>query len=382
MSEITEAFRPNTKSLTVSDGSRRSPANSPAAMDFEVWRAGFRAAVQQHIDGFVSARCEEHLTGRGGEAAASVLTEFVRDGKSLRSTFAYLGWRCGSGENKFAVRAAASLELLHAFALLQDDVMDDSQQRRGRPAAHVQLADWHRRQGLFGSARFGEAAAVLLADMCLVWAEQMLRECGLNENALARAWSSYDGMRSELAAGQLADLLNDVAGAPALDQVLDIARRKSGNYTVRRPLELGANLAGCAPSLLAILGEYGTLIGEAFQIRDDLLGVFGHPSVTGKPIGDDVRERKATTVVTLAQQSAVPGVRAKLREVWQDRVLDDAAVEHACELIESTGARGRAERMIDERVDRALHLLDGPEFEPWTRHALTEMALVCSDRAS
>ena len=382
MSEITEAFRPSNNTLAVSGGAARSRANSPTAMDFDVWRAGFRATVQQHIDGFVRARCEEHLHGPGGEAAASVLTEFVRDGKSLRSTFAYLGWRCGSGENGVAVRAAASLELLHAFALLQDDVMDDSQQRRGRPAAHVQLAEWHRRQGLFGSARFGEAAAVLLGDLCLVWAEQMLRECGLDEHALARAWSSYDGMRSELAAGQLADLLNDVAGTPPLQQVLDIARRKSGNYTVRRPLELGAHLAGCTPSVLAILGEYGTLIGEAFQIRDDVLGVFGHPSVTGKPIGDDVRERKATTVVTLAQQSAAPGVGAKLRAVWHEQTLDDAAVERACALIESTGARTRAEQMIDERVDRALHLLNGPDFEPWTRHALTEMALICSDRAS
>ena len=153
---------------------------------------------------------------------------------------------CGAEASHAALRASASLELLHAFALLQDDVMDGSPLRRGRPSAHVQFADWHRDRGLSGCAeRFGESAAVLLGDLCLVWAEQMLRDSGLDHSALSRAWPRYDAMRSELAVGQFADLVNDVGGLPTLDEVLEVARRKSGNYTVRRPLEIGAAMAGC-----------------------------------------------------------------------------------------------------------------------------------------
>ena len=186
------------------------------------------------------------LRGAGVDVAADVLVGFVGSGKCLRSTFMFLGWLCGAEPSHAALRAAASLELLHAFALLQDDVMDGSPLRRGRPAAHVQFADWHRDRGLSGSPeRFGESAAVLLGDLCLVWAEQMLRDSGLDADALSRAWPRYDAMRTELAVGQFADLVNDVGGLPTLDEVLDVARRKSGNYTVRRPLEIGAAMAGC-----------------------------------------------------------------------------------------------------------------------------------------
>ena len=152
----------------------------------------------------------------------------------------FLGWLCGSEPSHAALKAAASMELLHTFALLQDDVMDGSPLRRGRASAHVQLAAWHRDRGLSGCAdRFGESAAVLLGDLCLVWAEQMLRNSGVDPTALARAWPRYDEMRTELAVGQFADLVNDVGGLPTLDEVLEVARNKSGNYTVRRPLEIG-----------------------------------------------------------------------------------------------------------------------------------------------
>ena len=171
------------------------------------------------------------LRGAGVDVAAEVLVGFVGSGKCLRSTFMFLGWLCGAEPSQAALRAAASLELLHTFALLQDDVMDGSPLRRGRASAHVQFADWHRDRGLSGSAqRFGESAAVLLGDLCLVWAEQMMRGSGLDGDALSRAWPRYDAMRSELAVGQFADLVNDVGDLPTLDEVLEGARRKSGNY--------------------------------------------------------------------------------------------------------------------------------------------------------
>lgn len=319
----------------------------------------------------------------GADIAVDVLTSFLTGGKCLRSTFCYLGWMCGAQASEHALRAAASLELLHAFALLQDDVMDDSPLRRGRPAAHVTFADWHRDQQFSGPAdRFGESAAVLLGDLCLVWAEQMFRESGLDGAALSRAWPRYDAMRTELAVGQFADLVNDASGYPTLERVLDVARRKSGNYTVRRPLEIGAALAGCGHRVLTALSGYGDAIGEAFQLRDDLLGIFGSPAVTGKPAGGDLAERKATSVVMVAYRLADSALRDELSELMTTAQVDDGVVDRWRAAIRSTGAVTRMEQMIDERLTRALSWLhDSPMDEP-VRTALADMAAVCAERVA
>ncbi|HET7668546.1 MAG TPA: polyprenyl synthetase family protein, partial [Mycobacterium sp.] len=215
---------------------------------FADWKQRLRTDVLTAVADFATNRCAADLGPACIDIARDVLHEFVSAGKCLRSMFAYLGWLCGADDDDAALNAAASFELLHTFALLQDDVMDGSTLRRGRPSAHVTFAQWHRKRGLSGSSeRFGESAAVLLGDLCLVWAEQMLRESGMDNHALSRAWPHYDAMRTELAVGQFADLANHSSAFPTLARVLDVSRRKSGNYTVRRPLEIGAVLAGCDP---------------------------------------------------------------------------------------------------------------------------------------
>ncbi|MFC4372805.1 polyprenyl synthetase family protein [Nocardia halotolerans] len=349
---------------------------------FAQWLAHTQASVRGHVDEFVRARCTAELDPAGFSLPAQLMIDFVSGGKCIRSVFGYLGWLCGGvGESEPALRAAASAELLHAFALVQDDVMDESQVRRGRQAAHRRLAAWHTDQGLSGSsARFGESAAILVADLYLVWAERMLRESGVTAAALDRAWPRYDSMRSELAVGQLADLSNDANRVPTLGAVMDIARRKSGNYTVRRPLELGAAMAGCDETVMRLLGEYGEVIGEAFQLRDDLLGIFGDPTTTGKPTGDDVRERKATTVIALADQLAGPSDRARLRDLWRGQVIDEQGVALAQAVITDSGARQRAEQMIGDRVEHARWVLDVADLEPSVTDTLHRMALLCTRR--
>ncbi len=350
---------------------------------FDSWRSGVRAAVLARVEEFVSDRCAAELDGAGVDIAADVLLQSVTSGKCLRSTFAYLGWLCGARDDASAVRAAASFELLHAFALLQDDVMDGSALRRGRPSAHVQFCQWHRDRGLSGSARrFGESAAVLLADLCLVWAAQMLRESGLPAASLQRGWPRYDAMRTELAVGQFADLVNDARRLPTLEAVLDVARRKSGNYTVRRPLEIGAALAGCANRTLLLLGNYGAAVGEAFQLRDDLLGVFGSASVTGKPTGGDLSEHKATTVVVAAHQMADATIRRQLAELMSADHIDDAAIARWRTLIVATGAVQWIEEMIAERVTAAREQICDTHIDESVRAALAYMSAVCTVRTA
>jgi geranylgeranyl diphosphate synthase, type I len=349
---------------------------------FDSWQQGLRRAVLARVTDFVAARCADELGACGVDVAGDILTKFIDGGKCLRSTFMYLGWLCGAPASDAALSATASLELLHAFALLQDDVMDDSASRRGRPAAHVQFADWHSRRGLSGSSRrFGESAAVLLGDLCLIWAEQMLRDSGLQHRHLARVWPRYDAMRIELAVGQWAELAIDVREPPTLDAVLEVARRKSGNYTVRRPLEIGAAMACCDEQVLAALGDYGSAIGEAFQMRDDILGIFGSPGTTGKP-NKDLVERKATSVVVAAYELADGSARRQLRELMAGDRLDEAALDHWRTLIVATGAVQWIEELIADRVQEARKALDRSMIDHPVAVALLNMAGLCTQRAA
>jgi geranylgeranyl diphosphate synthase type I len=376
------------------DSSPSPPARPPdtfdAAGDLERWLGQLQRQVSAVLTGFVRDRCAEYVHDVPGAGfLTGLLSEFVPGGKHVRSTFTYLGWLSGSRHQPHVseqldapLRAAASTELLHAFALLQDDVMDRSALRRGRPALHIRLADWHRLEGLNGPAgRFGESAAILLADLCLVWAEQLFRDSGLPAAALARGWPRYDTLRGELAVGQFADLVNDAREEPTFDEVLDVIRRKSGNYTVRRPLELGAALAGADEQTMAVLGDYGGLVGEAFQLRDDVLGVYGQPDITGKPSGGDLREHKATSVVVLAADMATPVQDAELSRLSGRDDLDDADVDRWRQVIIDTGAPARMEQLISARVTAACGRLVGSGLSPFVRNALTELAVRYTDRA-
>jgi geranylgeranyl diphosphate synthase, type I len=347
------------------------------------WRTQVRDAVLAAVAEFVDTHCTQALDGGHVDIAHDVLKALVTDGKCLRSTYLYLGWLCGRQPSDAAVRAAASLEFLHAFALMQDDVMDESPLRRGRPSVHHAMQLWHQRSGLPGSSsRFGESAAVLLGDLCLVWAEQMLRESGLDPAALTRAWPRYDAMRVELAVGQLADLVNDSARFPSLDDVLDVARRKSGNYTVRRPLEIGAALAGCDDQMMAALGGYGSAVGEAFQLRDDLLGVFGSPELTGKPTGADLAAHKATTVVVAAYRLAAEPQREHLHELMTVQDVNDADIARWQTLIADIGTVDWIEQLIDQRLTYALDSLDSSPLDSDVRTALAAMAAACTERVT
>ncbi|MFI5510742.1 polyprenyl synthetase family protein [Mycobacterium sp. NPDC051804] len=366
--------------LTSQSANGSQPAADPGS---EQWRAGLRSVVQGIVAEFVSTRCAPQLQAAGVDIAADVLSEFIEGGKCVRPTFMYVGWLCGADHDRAALRAAAGLELLHAFALLQDDVMDSSAMRRGRVAGHIAFAQWHRRRPLRGSPeRFGESAAVLLGDLCLVWAAQMMRESGVSTEALERVWPRYDAMRTELAIGQFADLINDASRFPTLDQVLAVSRRKSGNYTVRRPLEMGAAMAGCDASVLAMLGGYGDAIGEAFQMRDDLLGIFGSPSITGKPSGSDLLEGKATTVVAAAYHLADRAVRRQLRDLMRADVLAADDINRWRELIVVTGAVDWIEKLIDSRLTHALTLVDRADVRSDVRVVLAHMATACTERTA
>ena len=231
------------------------------------------------------------------------------------------------------MRACASLELLHASALVHDDYMDASDTRRGRPATHRGFEVEHRADGWRGDPeQYGASAAILLGDLLLSWSDELLRRCGLPLDRVVPALDVFDRCRSEVITGQFLDVSVQARGVADVDAAMTVLRYKSAKYSVERPLHIGATLAGGSERQLAQLGAFGLPLGEAFQLRDDLLGVFGDPSMTGKPAGDDLIEGKRTVLVALALDAAPAEAAARL-DAALGRALDvraggGAAADH------------------------------------------------------
>ncbi len=243
--------------------------------------------------------------------------------------------------------------------------MDSSRLRRGRPALHVSLADQY---GAAGTDLFAGAAAVLAGDLALAWAEDTLAETELPDPVRRRVRAVWRVMRGEMVAGQYLDLHGQVTADRSALLALRTARLKSAQYSASRPLELGAVLAGAEPALTRRLAEAGAPAGLAFQLRDDLLGVFGDPSRTGKPAGDDIREGKPTLLVALAHARATARGRladvAVLEAALGDPALTPAGLDAVREVLESTGARAAVEERIGRMACRALARLDALPLDP------------------
>jgi geranylgeranyl diphosphate synthase, type I len=347
--------------------------------------ADLGSRVQSALDTFV-ARQAVRLGEVSAELAPMVeaVSALLAGGKRLRPAFCYWGWRGAGGPDLDpTVRAAASLELLHACALIHDDVMDGSDLRRGGPAVHRRLALLHETAGWRGSPDvFGTGGAILVGDLCLSWADELLYSSGLDDAALRAAKPVLDEMRTELMAGQYLDLLEQAKAAGSVDGAMRVLRYKSAKYTVERPLQLGAALAGGGADLAAVYSGYGLPLGEAFQLRDDVLGVYGDPVETGKPAGDDLREGKQTVLVAFALAEASPAGVALLRRLLGDPALDEAGVDDLRSVIETSGALARVEDLIGRLTAAALEALraapTGLVAEPgaWALAELAQAATV------
>lgn len=294
------------------------------------------------------------------------ISEFMSGGKRLRAMFLYWGWRAAGGaDNEEVVSAAAAMEFLQACALVHDDVMDRSDSRRGRPAMHRQFAALHNSAGWAGDPDdFGSAAAILIGDLCLSWADQVLISCGLDPAALNRGKPVYDVMRTELMAGQYLDMLEQVRRNSEVEPALQVARFKSAKYTIERPLHLGAAMAGADAAVTAALRDYGLSLGVAFQLRDDLLGVYGDPGETGKPSGDDLREGKRTVLIALALQELDPAARDELSFGLDGAAYDPGSIGRLRDLIDSTDARHQVEALIERYADQARSALSQAHADP------------------
>ncbi len=293
-------------------------------------------------------------------------------GKRLRPSFCHWGFvgAGGQADDQRIVDAGAALELMHAFALFHDDVMDDAASRRGTPTTHTVFAETHAAAGWAGeSRRFGEGVAILVGDLAFVMADQLLLD------APRDAWVIWNELRTELNIGQLLDIIGSVRGDRRLDKAERICRYKSGKYTVERPLHLGAVLAAPerAGELLPALSAYGLPLGDAFQMRDDVMGAFGDEAITGKPVGGDLREGKPTPLLARAVAAATPTQRAVLDEVGSPH-LDDNDIARMQQVITDSGALAALEAQIAMLTEEAIAAIEVAPITPESRGELVALA--------
>ncbi len=327
----------------------------------------FESRVEIALRDFLAERRRAAVAvdGRLGRLVDELEASVTAGGKRLRPVLLAWGYRAGGRDvDDAAVRAAAALELLHTFALIQDDVMDDSPTRRGRPASHVGLAA----EAQIGPGRFGPSAAVLLGDLALIWSDQLLAVSGFPPDRLTRGLAVYHELRTDVTLGQYLDVLATHSARVTEEQALTVNRYKTASYTVQRPIQLGLALAGAPDELVCSVSAYAIPAGIAFQLRDDVLGAFGDPEMTGKPSGQDLLERKPTwlwarTLRLRPEVERTTDVVALRELVVQSGALADAEAKIGA-LFEE--ARAAAERLD---VDQGLvcELLNLTERLAWRR---------------
>ncbi|MCW2635950.1 MAG: Polyprenyl synthetase [Blastococcus sp.] len=367
----------------------REPAVRPdpplAAAHLDLLRASVSQALTEFLDGQreILAAMDATL-----EPVVDEVRALASGGKRLRPAFAYWGWRGArstpSEETEESVlRAVAALEFVHASALVHDDVMDGARTRRGRPATHIGFASRHAYGELNGDGEmFGTGAAILVGDLALVWSDELLRRSGISVPALIRARGVWDTMRTEVTAGQYLDLLRAAGGLPGPDGALTVARYKSAGYTVQRPLQLGAAIAGAGPEVVQAYTGIGLPLGEAFQLRDDVLGVFGDPAVTGKSADDDLREGKQTLLIALAEQETDAAGHRLLEACLGNPDCGPEQFDALRRLLETTGARARVEERITEQTAVAREAIAAAPIHADARNALDALAVAATSRTA
>lgn len=348
----------------------------------------FREAVGEILAGFVT-RQQASLAALGPDLDPffTAAQRAVRGGKRLRAGFVYWGWRAAGGSSSRTasiLQAAAAIELVHASALVHDDLIDASATRRGQPSAHHAFAALRRTEsapdGVPGTAdQFGVSAAILLGDVLLAWSDELFSQSGFKPKPVARGRVYFDKLRREVVAGQYLDVLAQTRRRTSASDAMRVLLYKSAKYTVERPLQLGAALGKADPPLLHALSSYGVPLGEAFQLRDDLLGVFGQADLTGKPSGDDLREGKRTLLIARAVDRANPAQRAVLDAALGDPELDADGIADVQEVLLATGAVAAVETVISELTAAALATLrHAPIADEEARTALRTL----TDRAT
>lgn len=336
--------------------------------EFSALMADFRHRVEAALTRWFDSRRQDT---RAYAPEAEVLIDAVDSlvmagGKRLRPALVYFGYRaCGGADEAQVLPLAMSTELLHAYLLIHDDIMDHAEVRRGKPAAHAGFRDHHKAQGWpDDAADYGRAMAILAGDLAHTHAVELFASVDAPPAQRAALHRLFFTMEREVIDGQYLEMHMGYQEAPGEATLRRVLQLKSGFYSVQRPVQLGATLAQATAPQMQALTQYGNAVGEAFQLQDDLLGMFGDPEAVGKPVGDDLKEGKFTFLIHHTLRLADEGQRKILRQALGDAALSDEGVNAAGAVIRDSGGLAAVEAMIRERSQEARAALEGVDLTP------------------
>lgn len=361
--------------------------------------------VDQRLHAFIESRADElAVISPDLDHIIEHTRGLLGTGKRFRARFCYWGWKSAGASNSdidiasdvervedidSPLALAMSLEVFHAAALVHDDIMDNSDTRRGKPSAHKSFGALHQdRQYSGDSHHFGESTALLVGDLLLAWSDDLLNSALSQETSrevIRATRSEFSRMRQEVTVGQYLDIHEEAAWlhsleSERLERALRVVTYKSAKYSMEAPLLIGASLAGATAEELDSLRAFGLPLGIAFQLRDDVLGVFGDSEITGKPSGDDLREGKRTVLIALAEAAMPAGAKRIFNEMLGDRSLTGQQIEVMQETLQDTGALEKMEEMISGYVERAMGALHDAPLSPGATAELTRLADVVTKR--
>lgn len=350
--------------------------------------------IQQEIDSFCEDKRQQ--LAEISEDLIPIIDytqELLQGGKRFRALFAYWAWAAAlpkdSNPSELIEQAngivgiASALEVFHAAALVHDDLMDQSDTRRGKPSIHKRFENMHTEKGFLGDPeRFGQSGSVLVGDLMLNWSSEVFGSAvtqAQTEEIESNCRNEFSKMRFEVMAGQYLDVLEENAAplrslADAVTMAEKVMLYKTAKYSLEAPLLIGASFAGADEETLRGFSNFGIPLGLAFQIRDDILGVFGDPEVTGKPAGDDLREGKRTVLVALTLQNSASSIARIFNDLLSERELESEQIEFMQQTIRDSGALEKTERMMQEYGERALQVLETLELEPVAKNKLQDLA--------
>jgi geranylgeranyl diphosphate synthase type I len=343
------------------------PSNAFRAMTGEV-----RVRLDEALASWLRPKVAEatKVSAEVGAAAEAIERLSIRGGKRVRAALvgaAYLA--CGGPAWADVLPAMIAIELLQTYLLIHDDWMDDDAVRRGGPSVHVALRE------RFGDRMLGDAAAILAGDFASALAQDALLETRVAPERVLAAARTFARIQEEVVVGQLSEM-RAVKPIGPLPTVEEIHARKTASYTVTGPLALGAVLAGADDSRAQAFARFGRPLGVAFQLRDDLLGVFGDPSVTGKPIWNDIRQGKRTALV--AEMRCHEG----LARVLGKRDATHAEIDAVVKAMDATGARSRVEGRVAELLQEAHAALESMDLPAEGKALLRGAVAALGERSS
>lgn len=342
-------------------------ASAPAEPRFAELLGRFRAQLDQSVLRWLAAKRDEAGTavGQADELAGVLPKFFARGGKRLRPALLYYAYRgCGGRSEGRVMPAAMAVELLHTYLLIHDDIMDHAEVRRGAPAAQVLFRDLHRGRGWAGdSDHFGDSVAILLGDLAQSYSTELIGAVEVDPRFALDFRRCYSTMCQEVILGQYLEMTAAYRAGLSESELLHVLQMKSGRYSIERPIELGALLAGSSGRRLSALTSYGSKMGEAFQLQDDLLGLFGDFETVGKPVGGDLAEGKYTLLIHHTLNAASDEERKVVRSYLGNTQIGAEEVERVRSIIRRSGARDRVVGMIETRSEEALEVLETIELE-------------------